>query len=63
MGEQTESPARGADYRDWLLRQRLKLLAFDARLAGVPLALLNVLWKAIDRLGGTRSRSPAAVAI
>jgi hypothetical protein len=41
---------QGEDYRGWPLRQRLELLAFDARLAGVPPQLLEALWKAIDRL-------------
>jgi hypothetical protein len=40
---------RGEDYRGWPLRQRLELLAFDARLAGVPQALLKALWEAMDR--------------
>jgi hypothetical protein len=34
------------DYGGWPLRQRLELLAFDARLAGVPPALLEALWEA-----------------
>ena len=38
------------DYRGWPLRDRLELLAFDARLAGVPQELLAALWEAIDRL-------------
>jgi hypothetical protein len=32
------------DYRGWSLRDRLELLAFNARLAGVPQALLAALW-------------------
>jgi len=40
---------RGEDYHGWQLRQRLELLAFDARLAGVPQVLLKALWKAIDQ--------------
>jgi hypothetical protein len=48
------------DYRGWSLRDRLELLAFDARLAGVPSALLEGLWEAIERLalhhGATRTR-------
>jgi hypothetical protein len=40
----------GQDYRGWTLRQRLELLAFDARLAGVPQALLEALWEVIDGL-------------
>jgi hypothetical protein len=39
------------DYSGWPLRDRLGLLAFDARLAGVPQALLEALWEAIDSLG------------
>ena len=35
-------------YRCWPLRQRLERLAFDARLVGVPQALLEVLWEAVD---------------
>jgi hypothetical protein len=46
-GEQPEE-----DYRGWSLRDRLELLAFDARLAGVPPALLEALWEAIDRISG-----------
>jgi hypothetical protein len=49
-------------HRGWPLRQRLELLAFDARLAGVPPALLE----ALDRLASTarmsdiwRSHSPS----
>jgi hypothetical protein len=42
---------RRRDYRGWPLRQRLELLAFDARLAGVPPALLAALWLAIDEIG------------
>jgi hypothetical protein len=41
---------RGEDYRGWPLRQRLELLAFDARLAGVPQVLLEALWEMIDRI-------------
>ena len=40
------------DYRGWPLLQRLELLAFDARLAGVPQGLLEALWEAIDGLSG-----------
>ena len=43
-------------YSGWSLRDRLELLAFDARLAGVPPALLEALWEAIDGLPGIRSR-------
>jgi hypothetical protein len=44
------------EYRGWSLSDRLELLAFDARLAGVPPALLEALWDAIDQLpGATRS--------
>jgi hypothetical protein len=32
-------------YRGWLLRDRLEFLGFDARLAGVPPALLEALWE------------------
>jgi hypothetical protein len=39
------------DYTGWPLRDRLELLAFDARLAWVPPALLEALWEAIDGLG------------
>ena len=35
----------GEDYCGWPLRDRLELLAFDARLAGVP-PLLEALWEA-----------------
>jgi hypothetical protein len=38
------------DYRGWPLRDRLELLAFDARLAGVPAALIAALWEAIDEV-------------
>jgi hypothetical protein len=46
----TDSDPQELDYRGWPLRQRLELLAFDARLAGVPQALLASLWEAIDHL-------------
>ena len=36
----------GEDYRGWPLRQRPELLAFEARLAGVPPAMLAALWEA-----------------
>jgi hypothetical protein len=45
-----EGEQLGEDYRGWPLRQRLELLAFDARLSGVPQALLEALWEVIDRL-------------
>jgi hypothetical protein len=35
-------------YRGWPLRDRLELLAFDARLDGVPPALLKALWEPIQ---------------
>jgi hypothetical protein len=38
------------DYSGWPLRDRLELLAFDARLAGVPAALIAALWHAMDLL-------------
>jgi hypothetical protein len=38
------------DYSGWPLRDRLELLAFDARLGGVPATLLEALWEVIDRL-------------
>lgn len=38
------------DYSGWPLRDRLELLAFDARLAGAPQVLLLALWEAIDHL-------------
>jgi hypothetical protein len=40
------------------LRQRLELLAFDARLAAVPPTLLAALWEAIDSLPVTTSIGP-----
>jgi hypothetical protein len=50
------------NYRGWPLRQRLELLAFDARLAGVPQELIEAIWEAIDGLPGTEvARQPAAV--
>jgi hypothetical protein len=42
-----EAPA--GDYSGWPLRNRLELLAFDARLAGVPQELLEALWEVIDQ--------------
>jgi hypothetical protein len=42
------------DYRGWPLRQRLELLAFDAQLAGVPQALLEVI-DGQTRWGGPQS--------
>jgi hypothetical protein len=48
------------DYRSWPLRQRLELLAFDARRTCGPQELLAALWEAIQRLalphGATRTR-------
>jgi hypothetical protein len=38
------------------LRWRLELLAFEARLAGVPAAGLAPPWDLIDRLGGYEQR-------
>jgi hypothetical protein len=49
------------DYSGWSLRDRLELLAFEARLAGLPLALVTALWEALDRLDSSilgRRRSP-----
>jgi hypothetical protein len=40
------------DYSTWPLRDRLELLVFDARLAGVPPTILAALWEAIDVLVG-----------
>jgi hypothetical protein len=37
-------------YCGWTLHDRLELLAFDAQLAGVPQALLEAFWEAIDGL-------------
>jgi hypothetical protein len=37
-------------YCGWTLHDRLELLAFDARLADVPAALIAALWEAIDPL-------------
>jgi hypothetical protein len=48
---------RTEDFPGWTLRQKLELLAFDARLAGVPPALLEALWEAIDQLYGLSSLS------
>jgi hypothetical protein len=42
-----EGEQLGEDYRGWPIRQRLELLAFGARLGGVPQALLEALWEAI----------------
>jgi hypothetical protein len=44
------------DYSGWSLRERLELLAFDARLAGVPQALLEALWEANRRDEGRVER-------
>jgi hypothetical protein len=38
------------------------VLAFDARLAGAPPALLEALWEAIDRLPSVKSTSRSALA-
>jgi hypothetical protein len=51
-----EEPAE--DYSGCSLRDRLELLAFDARLAGVPRALLVALWEAIDRLRSGETGRP-----
>ncbi len=50
-----EGDEQGEDYRGWPLAQRVELLAFDARLAEVPPALLEALWEAIDRLPSAQS--------
>src|SRR5512132_539553 len=42
----------------WSLRDRLELLAFEARLAVVPQALLEVLWEVMDRLDSHTSAPP-----
>jgi hypothetical protein len=49
----------GEDYSGWSLRDRLELFAFEARLAGVPQALLGALWEAIDGLAADRGFQPA----
>jgi hypothetical protein len=36
------------DYFRWPLRDRLEMLAFEAGLAGVPLALVTALWEVSD---------------
>jgi len=41
---------REEDYSGWPLRQRFELLAFYARLTGMPPTLLGALWEAIDHL-------------
>jgi hypothetical protein len=38
------------------VRDRLELLAFEARLAGVPPILLEALWEAIDRLSSPSAK-------
>ena len=53
--QRADAPDQGEDYRGWALPQRLELLAFDARLAGVPQALLQALWGVIDRLSWAES--------
>jgi hypothetical protein len=50
IGRGTGVVKRLEDYSGWPLRDRLELLAFDARLAVVPAALLAALWEAIDRI-------------
>jgi hypothetical protein len=49
--------SRGENFEGWPLRDRLELLAFDARLAGVPPALLEALWEATDALPSTTHAS------
>jgi len=56
-GETGEKP--GKDYSGWPLRDRLELLAFDARLAGVPPALLEALWGRLTGYLTLRCRSPS----
>jgi hypothetical protein len=46
------------DYSAWPRRDRLELLAFDARLAGVPQALLEALWQVIESLGSVGAVGP-----
>ena len=42
----SSSDQRGEDYRGWPLRQRLELLALDARPSGAPPTLLEAIWEA-----------------
>jgi hypothetical protein len=52
-----QGTARG-DYSGWSLRDRLELLAFDARLAGAPQVLIAALWEALNLLESrTNTRS------
>jgi hypothetical protein len=55
-----EEPAE--DYSGCPLRDRLELLAFDARLAGVPQALVKTLWDVIDELREPETVGPLGVA-
>jgi hypothetical protein len=46
------------DYSGWSLRDRLELLAFEARLTGVPPTLIAAIWEALDmppRTASTKS--------
>jgi hypothetical protein len=43
-------------FAQWPLRNRLELLAFEAKLAGLPRPLIAALWEAIDCLAGDRRR-------
>ena len=49
------------DYSGWPLPAKLELLAFDARLAGAPQALLEALWEAIDTLHDARAGPDGSV--
>jgi hypothetical protein len=51
----------GEDYSAWLRRRRLELLAFDARLAGVPPALLEALWEACSTHTGAPQQGARGV--
>jgi hypothetical protein len=35
-------------FREWPLRNRLELVAFEAELAGIPRPILAALWEAIE---------------
>lgn len=51
---------RADDSTRWPLRERLQLLAFEARLAGIPQPLLAALWELIDGLSLPRYRPALA---
>jgi hypothetical protein len=47
-----DAPERARPYANLSFRDRLELLAFEARLAGLPESLIQAVWEVIDRQPG-----------